>query len=391
MAARKKPKSKPSRRHPNTEFRWSGELGRWRWRARIYSDGAPVVGSWRDTEDHAAEDALKLRRAKRTLPRRITRLQDALVAVQADAEMRDVTPYDDAYVSFWTHYLHADVPLTDISADDLVAVFRLALEDHDSEPSEDGEPEDFPRHGRRTLIEKDFPLLKKAFELQGLLSPVDEAKRRLGKAWYKPKPKRPLFELHELGDLLRRMREETFVDKRGVPKHLDARQWHADLVELFALSGLRSSEIGRIRFDGVDLKRMEFHVDAKVKSESRTYAFPEEWVPLFKRLIAVAKAKHRAGNNKDKQLIPRGMPAMTTIFARWKELLGETRLNGRVLRRSVATGVQALPGVTTLDAKGILGHTSLDTTSRYSIASLERQRASLAKVVAAVRGEEPST
>ena len=177
------------------------------------------------------------------------------------------------------------------------------------------------------------------------------------------------LELGEIVDLVRRMRTE-FPQVRQ-------RERHADLIMLFALSGVRSGEFGRVRVADVDLRRRKILIrEPKVRRLVRELEVVDQLVPVIERLVATAHARGT------ELLVPGGASTISTVCKRWGARLGERRLNNRALRHSFGTAL-LYSGAAIGEVRDLLGHSRLQTTDRYVHAVSSRRKVAVDRVAAA--------
>ncbi len=330
--------AKPKRKHKGIKSVFSG--GRWKWRGVLRIGGVEDVGPLRDDQDEAHEDYRKKKQARAILPSRILTLEQAVQAVLADADQRGlarstIDKHLRSHGKYLMRFWKPDTPLTRIDRAE-VSWFI-------------GEAQRASR-SVNTLNQKDIPMLRRCFEIADLPSPTDKVQ----KPKYVP-PAMQFFEMAEVAEIVERMRGEEFRDKRGNVIQVTARERHADLVMLLALTGLRSGELARVAPGDVDMKRQRISVVSQDRGHPRYVEITEELLPAIRRLLADA----RGG-----RLVPGGMSTLSNMFRHWQRRLGEPRLNGRALRHTFVTAL-LYEGVDAVEVKGLAGHRSLATTSRY--------------------------
>lgn len=141
-----------------------------------------------------------------------------------------------------------------------------------------------------------------------------------------------------VAELVRRMRDTT----RG--------ERDADIVELVFGTGLRLSEVARLRVSDIDIEARRIAVDGK--TGPRAQPFGDGLVPILRRLIVRA----RGGRIISHRTLER-------LFPRWQKRLGEPRLACHVLRHSYATALAAR--VTPWELMRLMGHGDIRQTARY--------------------------
>lgn len=334
---------KPKRQFPGIAAVYSG--GVWKWRAMPKFNGKQVPGPLRLTQEEAYEDYKAAKLARGSLPTRILTLEEALIGVEERARQRGVQETTivrqfRTHGNFLKRYWKPDTPLSDIDGEEIWWFL--------------GEARRNKRHDN-TLLQKDLPLLRHCFEIAGLPSPVlDEHRPRY------IQPTMAFFTCDEILKIIQRMRHDSFLDKRGVKITIHERERHADILELLATSNIRPSELGRIEVGHVDLRRRVVRVvKPKDTANPRSVVVTSNLVPIMKRLVATAKARG------ERLLVPGGWNTVcSTICARWKERLGEKRLNARALRHTFGTGI-AYEVNNVGDLKDALGHRTLKASERY--------------------------
>lgn len=345
---------KPRRQFPGIEAVWSG--GRWQWRGRMSIDGRPKVGPVRELQQDAHDDNRKMKREAAKLPSKVLTLAQALDA--AIALDRQKGSYDEATIArqheshraylekFW---VASETAVTDITKSEVVWFIREAREKG--------------RHDN-TLLQKDLPLLAAALRAAGVDdTPVHEA-REQAKVHY-VKPKMALLLPGQLAKILQRIRTEEFRDKRGGLIHIRARERHADILQVVAMTGVRPGELGRITADNVDMEQRTIRVAvAKDRTHPRDLEIVPELVEPVRRLVAEALRRHLRGDNPGKLLVPGGMNYVANLCRRWKDRLGVKVLSGRALRHTFLTGVAYLTK-SKAEIRDVGGHSSLKSSDRY--------------------------
>ncbi len=221
-----------------------------------------------------------------------------------------------------------------------------------------------------TIRTKDLPLLRRSAEAAGfgeLAETVARVRKDLSRSALKRrKPQMVYFSPDELGEILRRMRARPVIDPQGHAVRIteETATFDADVVQLFATTGLRMLELCRITLG--DVRGREIYVRrAKDRSHPRAIPIGEDLEPVVQRLASAASAHMRHAAPRERVLlVPGGPDRLRGTFERWQRILGEPRLNGRALRHSFITAV-LVTGGTSMDAMAAAGHSSLSTTDRY--------------------------
>lgn len=152
-------------------------------------------------------------------------------------------------------------------------------------------------------------------------------------------------------DVLTRERVAELVAAMRVHRARKA-GWHADLVELLFATGLRRSELARLRVVDIDLDAGRIFVDGK--TGNRYQPFGAALVPVLRRLVAAAQPDGR---------LVRSYRTVERLFETWQRRLGEPRFTPHVMRHSYATAMAAL--VDPFELMALMDHKSLKQTSRY--------------------------
>ena len=360
----------PKVRFPNVERRDKG--GVFVFRARLQHLGRTEVGPWRTSQREAFADVEGLRAAlARRNPRGPVSIIRALAAVVWDGRKRcleriTVRRQLLCHARWWCQWWEEEDPLELLTEAELSYAVREAL-----------------TRGRspNTLREKDLPLLDRAFRLAGLQSPVPAVRSAFRVAL---KPRRQLVAVLRLEDLrriLHAMRHGEFTHKlrgRHVVTDLAARDLHADLVELLAITGIRSGELARLKTSDFSLASRILRIPIpKDRSNPRVVPVPTASVLTVQRLIAQAAP--------DGRVVPGGMAFVSCALARWAKRLDEPRLNARALRHFYATEL-CRRGAPLPSVRDAMGHRSLETTNRYAHGLIDPLRETVAGLGAALSG-----
>lgn len=149
-----------------------------------------------------------------------------------------------------------------------------------------------------------------------------------------------------------------------------------DLFTLFALTGMRLSEVARLTVASVKWPTSEIVIAGKTKT--RTWPIRPALEAPLRRLVAAAEAS----NCPAKHLIPGRMPKDLThkratdrlgaskarilaAFKHQRELLGERRLHPHALRHTFGTALVRKPGVQLDTVMRLMGHSKITTTQKY--------------------------
>jgi len=352
---------KPKRRFPGISALWSG--GCWKWRALIRVDGKQVVGGLRDRQEDAYADRESLASRRAELPSEILTLNEAIEVVVADANARGLPPETIAksfrsHANYLLRFWRPDTPLTRIDEKEIEWFVAESMRSSD----EEGRPKR-PR-SPNTLKQKDLPLLRRCFEAARIPVP----KMRPPKL--RP-PELRYFEMHEVAALIDRIRHDDFYDKKGKLLVAPARERHADLLQLFAQSGVRSGELGRITGADIDLLRGRIRVqEPKDRSNPRYLEITPALKPIVLRLLP---------SRREDYVVPGGMATISDLCRHWKKRLNEPRLSARALRHSFCTA-QLAAGVPLNQVQSLMGHRSIRSTDRY-VHAIDKGRARAAALL----------
>lgn len=369
---------KPKRDYKGIEAVWSEVRRAWMWRGRrewrVEGQRVTRVGPLRPAQKLAHEDYLALGDLSAPTPRGLDTLSQAIAVVwQSDLD-RGLSEYTvkcmvGGHGVALKRGFGADRELRTIDQDALRAYARKAL-------AEGRNP--------NTIRSKDWGLLRRcalALGVQTLVDDIAAVRADLKRSSLKPlKPKMEVLRPDEVRELLAAMRRRPILDRQNHHVEIDEETatMDGDILQLLATTGLRVLELSRVSL--ADVERGELYVrHAKDKSHPRTIDIGEDLAPVIERLQARARAE--AGPTTPRaqvQLIAEAKNRVTTACRRWQVILGEPRLNGRLLRHSFVTAI-LLTGGTLADAMKAAGHSSARTTDRYthalSLQPAERRRA----------------
>lgn len=131
-----------------------------------------------------------------------------------------------------------------------------------------------------------------------------------------------------------------------------------DLTLLFAYSGLRRAEVGRLHVRDFDFDRRVIWVRGKVRDEA---------VPITVELLAACQAlvdRARGGHLVPGANDQRRAEWLGRFFSRWSRRLGDRRFHAHALRHSLATNL-IRRGVQSGVVQRFLRHSNYSTTQRY--------------------------
>lgn len=148
-----------------------------------------------------------------------------------------------------------------------------------------------------------------------------------------------------------------------------------DLFTVFALTGLRLSEVARLRVPSVRLNTLELVVAGK--NRTRIIPIRAALEAPLRRLLALAEVSP----DPDKHLVPgrvlkhgnlkrprdgeaASLARIKTTFVRWRRRLGERRLHPHSLRHTFGTALTR-KGVQLDLVMRLMGHSKITTTQKY--------------------------
>lgn len=376
---------KPARRFPGIAAVWSA--GRWQWRACITHERRQYTGPLRDSQAQAHADVVEVRRrAKR--PRETSSVLGALSGVIQSAIDRGLEPHvvDGVWrrpAKSLLRYFRGEQPLAEVTHDQVRRYVLWCL---------DGSPEHGQPPVKPVTIRKEYlRVLAAAFAAAQLPSPIKavltELRTRMRGA---PEPILGL-EADEVAELLERIRRWGYRDPH------DRRDTHLDwlLFALVATTGIRASELARVRRRDIDLERGLIAVAPKVRDRPRFEPVADELLQALRHHCA-----HLAG--PDTPLVPgRGRMGpkdaswaaqgryLNRMCMVWRRRLNEPRLNLRALRRAHGTAIDA-GGAPFAVVRDALGHSrTSDETQRYLLARHKTVRAAKSRLATLLLGTAP--
>lgn len=220
-------------------------------------------------------------------------------------------------------------------------------------------------HHETALLKRLFVVARRNRRL--IASPFDDGAVRL------PKVRNKRF------DYLTREQVETILQRiRTAAEREPSWAWQADVVEFLFLTGLRRSELARLRVEDVDPFKGTLTVRAKV-DDVQVVHLAERTKVIAGRLIAGADAGGFLipSTVDDARAAERARAnAVTHLVARWKERLG-LKLHGaaHVLRHSFGTELVKVPGLPFALAQRGMRHRTPSMTMRYFHESADEMRA----------------
>lgn len=333
--------------------------GKWKWRARVRVGSKVRVSPVRELEESAYNDACKLLETRtRAVSGQPTTIAEALALVIRNAEESGIEPdsVDGSYrnqANAIVRWLDPRLPIAAVTEERVCHLIRCAL-------AAGRAPVTVSKHYLRVL--------SAALRAAGYGDePVKTASQRMRMSLRAIDPIRNWFPPDELADLLRRVRE--YEGPRPIPTQGRS----ADIMELVAMTGIRTLELSRVRVGDVDLERGELHVRwAKDRRRPRVHPLPPRTVECACRLVE--------GRRASEPLIRGGVPALDHMYSAWKKRLELPKLNGRTLRRSFGSGLDLL-GASLATVRDGLGHAPHSTvTSRYLRTSHEILRAAVIRL-----------
>lgn len=230
-------------------------------------------------------------------------------------------------------------------------------------------------HHEVALLKRLFVVARRNRRL--IHSPFDDGAVRL------PKVRNKRFD-----HLTREQVESILARIRAAAEGEPSWAWQADVLEFLFLTGLRRSELARLRVGDVDPFKGTLTVRAKV-DDVQVVHLAERTKAIAGRLIAAADARGFLipSSVEDVRDAERARAnAVTHLVARWKERLG-LKLHGaaHVLRHSFGTELVKVPGLPFALAQRGMRHRTPAMTMRYFHESADEMRA-VAEAVATGEG-----
>lgn len=200
----------------------------------------------------------------------------------------------------------------------------------------------------QTVTHKDLPLLRRYVRFAIRLGQVQRDPFLDVRA---PRARKGRFDAlsgAEVADILRRMREHGSTEGQKARANRDA-----DIVELLFLTGLRRSELARLRVHDIDEDNMRLFVDGKTGNS---------YVPIAAPVLAILqRMKLRA--KKDGRLVT-SVHAIEDTLDLWRERLNLRKLSAHVLRHSFGTAL-ARANESPYVLRDLLRHATLQQSARY--------------------------
>lgn len=220
-------------------------------------------------------------------------------------------------------------------------------------------------HHETSLLKRLFVVARRNRRL--INSPFDDGAVRL------PKVRNKRFD-----HLTREQVESILARIRAAAEGEPSWAWQADVVEFLFLTGLRRSELARLRVGDIDPFKGTLTVRAKV-DDVQVVHLAERTKAIAGRLIAAADASGYLipSQAEDAREAERARAnAVTHLVARWKERLG-LKLHGaaHVLRHSFGTELVKVPGLPFALAQRGMRHRTPAMTMRYFHESADEMRA----------------
>lgn len=325
----RKPRRKPGFAHIYP--RWSDAQQRWLWRPAIKVDGKLVWGRAFSTQDEAHEAAERMiseasvtsSTGSITLRAAFQRTVSTLLANGGSEFTKK--GYEAKFKRFG-EILNPDAFASEVTVEHL-EVFKIERRKRHKVSS--------------NTIRGDLRILGRVFRLAGI--PDDRNPAGLVEAPREEEPDRPFFTLRQVAAIADRIRAS------GQPEA----GFHADLILLLALTGIRAHELERLR--AADLVETDdglvLTVHGKTKRVRRV-AIPGGFGDLARRALQRAA---------DRPML--AASSISTVCTRWQKRLSEPLLTARNLRRSYATALAECAPLRTVQVQ--MGHTNLTTTQKY--------------------------
>jgi len=204
-----------------------------------------------------------------------------------------------------------------------------------------------------TVVSKDLAVLKRLMALarrEGLAFPDPFLRARLPK-W--KQGRFGFFAWPKVLEILERIRSSG-------PKYR-SRDRDADIIELVARTGLRQTEVSRLRKHHCDLSTRRIEVDGKTGIR---------YIPISS---AVEEILGRMGKLR---VFTPSLRTLERICPEWQKRLGEPKLSYHTLRHSFATAMAPLVS-SPFELQALLGHSSTKQTARYYHATAQGTLAAL--------------
>lgn len=255
---------------------------------------------------------------------------------QLDTELRLVAArpatfefYDDLHRNLLTHWKDTDVlgAVTGASIRDFIAARLLAV-------------------SPQTVRFKDLPLLRRYLRFAQKLGQLPRdpfVDVRL------PKARRQRFDSMPAADIAAVLHKIRSAGNSAGQKERAARD--ADLIEFLFLTGLRRSELCRLRRGDFDTRNGRLFVEGK--TENAYLPLTVELQPLAARMLARCLPDGR---------LVRGIAFLDEVFRRWRKF--DRRLKAHVMRHSFATAL-ARGGASPYVLRDLLRHSTLTQSARY--------------------------
>lgn len=363
------PAGRPARKYPGIAAVKSG--GRWRWRACVRVHGQQLVGPLVDDQRVAFADAERLREEARR-PRSTATIRQCIDLLVRRAEERGLEPHSVHGV--WRspgrailRYFADECAMEAITAD-VVRGFVVWCLEGDPRPDRRGRPTRKPVKPQ-TVRKEYLRVLHQAFGAAGLPSPIPAVKVDLARQLRTIPPVVVGFEVEESAGILAQI--------RAWKGRLPAPNQQLDLlfVSLIATTGLRASELARVRARDVLIDQAAIVVHPKSRGHPRVE-------PIVPDLLEDVRARLAQLKGPDDPFVPaRGTPSayetwwhpnaryLARMVVRWQSRLGESRFHLRAMRRAHGTGLDAVGSRYAVIRDG-LGHSrTSDETPRYLTAA----------------------
>ena len=309
-------------------------------------NGKRVFSKWYEDPQDAYQAALRMRKAAFVRANSCS-LGDGIDQVLAELRTKrtagTVRWYADHFAAI-TKKIPTETSLARVTPAMLEQFVRDRLQDWAAKPNEDR-----AFAGRRVLpstVNADLRALNRVFAIAIRRGQVDSNPVRQVDRPRADRPAMDWFTLKELGDLL----------------DLITVQADKDLLQFFALTGIRRSEAERLLIGHVRVNARQLVVPGK--NAVRVVPLAEDVDAALERLVEAARGESDAAEARSRHLIPGGLKQVDETFRRVKAALKDRRVHPHALRHTFGTAL-IRAGERPDVVMRLMGHRSINTTLRY--------------------------